>query len=233
VAFGSTLSCGWQRRLPILLDSEHARRAFLATIAVGRVDVLEQPELDRAGEITRLAARWSAGDRDAFQSLIELVYDELRELAHRSIGNSRPDAVLDTTVLVHEAYLRLARVEGSAWPSRAHFFSFCARAMRRIVIDYARRQAAGKRGGGQLRVPLTAGTAAARSEDLAEVLAVEDALTRLEQRNGRMARIVECRFYGGMSTAETAEALATSTRTVEREWARARAYLQQALAGDA
>jgi len=193
---------------------------------------LQHPEAEtRGGEITRLAARWSAGDREAFQSLIELVYDELRELAHRSMGSSRPDAVLDTTVLVHEAYLRLARVEGSAWPSRAHFFSFCARAMRRIVIDFARRQAAEKRGGARVQVPLAA-DAAVTGADLAEVLAVEDALARLEQRNGRMARIVECRFYGGMSTAETAEALATSTRTVEREWARARAYLQQALAQD-
>jgi RNA polymerase sigma factor (TIGR02999 family) len=183
------------------------------------------------GEITRLAAQWGAGDRDALQSLIELVYDELRELAHHSIRTSRPDTVLDTTVLVHEAYLRLARVEASAWPSRAHFFAFCSTAMRRILIDYARRHGAVKRGGSRVRVPLTAGMAVS-DDDIAEVLAVEDALTRLEQRNSRMARIVECRFFGGMSADETAEALATSKRTVEREWARARAYLQQALADD-
>lgn len=184
---------------------------------------------DRADEITALAARWGAGDPQALQRLIEVVYDELRALAHRSISSSRPDAVLDTTVLVHEVYLRLARMEVSAWPSRAHFFSFCSTAMRRIVIDYARRHSAGKRGGGRIQVPLTP-EMAVTAGDVAEVLAVERALTELEQRNSRMARIVECRFFGGMSAAETAEALSTSLRTVEREWSRARAYLRAALA---
>jgi RNA polymerase sigma factor (TIGR02999 family) len=178
--------------------------------------------------ITELAARWAAGDRDALARLVEVVYHELRLLAHQKIGPNRPDVVLDTTVLVHEMYLRLARVQESVWPSRAHFFAFCSTAMRRIVIDYARRQGAGKRGGGRLRVPL-APDLAVSDEDVAEVIAVERALAQLEQRHTRMARIVECRFFGGMSAAETAEALGTSLRTVEREWARARAYLRQTL----
>lgn len=184
-----------------------------------------------AGEITRLAERWGAGDPDALERLITLVYDELRELAHHSIRRGRPDTVLDTTVLVHEAYLRMARLEASAWPSRAHFFAFCSTAMRRIVIDYARRRGAAKRGGERIRVPLAADTAVS-DRDVAEVLAVEDALVRLEQRSPRMARIVECRFFGGMTVDETAEALATSRRTVEREWLRARVYLQQELADE-
>jgi len=184
-----------------------------------------------AGEITRLASQWGAGDREALQSLIALVYDELRKLAHHSIRSGRPDAVLDTTVLVHEAYLRLARVEASTWPSRSHFFAFCSTAMRQVVIDYARRHGAVKRGGGRVHVPLTGGMAVS-DDNIAEVLVVEDALMRLEQRNSRMARIVECRFYGGMTAEETAEALSTSKRTVEREWARARVYLRHALADD-
>jgi len=180
------------------------------------------------GEITRLVSAWSDGDDDAFDRLIELVYDDLRGLAHHHLGLGARDDVVDTTVLVHEAYLKLAKVEGGSWRSRAQFFAFCSKAMRRILIDFARRRQTDKRGGTRVRVPLMEDTAAVDA-DISEILAVEDALQQLERRNARMARIVECRFFGGMSVPETAEALDTSTRTVEREWARARAYLHKAL----
>lgn len=180
------------------------------------------------GAITELAARWGRGDREALHSLMDLVYEDLRVIAHQQLGQGGRGVGLDTTALVHEAYLRFAGIEESTWPTRSHFFAFCAKAMRRIVVDFARRHGAQKRGGTRIRVPLDDGLAVSE-EDLAEVLAVEEALGRLEQRSERMARIVECRFFGGMSVEETAEALETSVRTVQREWTRARAYLRQAL----
>ncbi len=183
---------------------------------------------DLQGLITRLAARWGEGDRQAFEDLVELVYDDLRQIAHRHLRSERRDALLDTTALVHEAYLRLASVEDGTWRSRAHFFAFCSKAMRRILIDYARRNEAAKRGGGRIRIPLTADLAPV-DDHSTDLLSLNDALERLEKKDTRMAQIVEYRFFGGMSTAEAAEALEISPRTVERDWTRARAYLYQAL----
>ncbi len=183
------------------------------------------------GEITHLVSEWSRGEEGAFDRLIEFVYDDLRQIAHHHLGLGPRDAILDTTVLVHEAYLRLAGVDEGTWAGRAQFFAFCSKAMRRILIDFARRRKAEKRGGVRLQVPLEENTAAVEA-NIEEILAVEDALTKLEGRNERMARIAECRFFGGMSVGETAEALGTSKRTVEREWSRARVYLRHALGGN-
>lgn len=181
------------------------------------------------GAITELAARWGEGDQDALHRLMEIVYDDLRQIAHRQLGAGAGSAVeLDTTALVHEAYLRLSSMDRSAWTTRSHFFAFCAKAMRRIVVDFARRHRAEKRGGARVRVPLQENHAVLGG-NLDDVLAVEDAVSRLELRSERMARIVECRFFGGMSVDETAEALGLSARTVAREWMRARAYLRHAL----
>jgi RNA polymerase sigma factor (TIGR02999 family) len=132
--------------------------------------------------------------------------------------------------LVHEAYLKLARYEGGTWEGRAQFFAFCSKAMRRILIDYARRRQAARRGGDHVAVPLTDDVAVVDAE-VTRMLGVEEALQQLERRDERMGRIVECRFFGGMTVSDTAEALGTSTRTVEREWARARGYLYHALQG--
>lgn len=181
-----------------------------------------------AQEITRLLSSWSAGDDASFDRLIELVYDDLRRIAHRHLNAGAPHTVVDTTVLVHEAYVKIAGVDDAEWAGRAQFFAFCSKAMRRILIDFARRKSSDKRGGDRVHVPLR-DDAAAIETDIVELLAIEDALRRLEARNERMARIVECRFYGGMSVPDTAEALGTSVRTVERDWTRARAYLRQAL----
>jgi len=182
-------------------------------------------------EITRLLSSWSGGDDESFDRLVELVYDDLRRIAHRQLNVGARNTVVDTTVLVHEAYVKIAGAEGAEWAGRAQFFAFCSQAMRRILIDFARRKSSEKRGGARIRVPLRDDSAAIDT-DIAEILAIEDALQRLEVRSERMARIVECRFYGGMSVADTAEALGTSVRTVEREWTRARAYLRQALRDD-
>lgn len=182
------------------------------------------------GDITRLISLWSAGDDEALASLMELVYDDLRAIAHRHLAAGRQDAVLDTTVLVHEAYMKLSGAQDGEWPGRAHFFAFCSTVMRRLLIDFARKRRSRKRGGTRIQVPLRDDAVVVDAEVL-ELLAVEEALEELEARSPRMARMVECRFFGGMSVAETAEALGTSVRTVEREWTRARVYLRRALEG--
>ena len=178
----------------------------------------------QSAEITRLVERWSDGEEDALDLLIEVVYDDLKGIARRHLSLGAHDAVLDTTGLVHEAYLKLAGAGKGSWPSRAHFFAFCSKAMRRLLIDHARAGSAAKRGGTRVQVTLSDDAASVEAEIL-DILSVEQALVRLEARSTRMAQIVECRFYGGMSVLETAEALSASPRTVEREWARARAYL--------
>jgi RNA polymerase sigma factor (TIGR02999 family) len=182
-----------------------------------------------SGEVTRLAQRWAQGDADAFDQLIELVYDDLRRLAHRHIARSGAPGTVNTTGLVHDAYVKLAGYSGGSWEGRGQFFAFCSKAMRRILIDYARARDAEKRGGDRTRVPLTPESASVELE-VHRVLALDEALTWLESLDARLARIAECRYFGGLSVAETAEALDTSPRTVEREWARARGYLYQRLA---
>lgn len=182
---------------------------------------------DSERPITRLAQQWSSGDQGAFDQLVDLVYDDLKRIAHHHLSVGKRGG-LDTTALVHEAYLKLASIEEGAWRSRAHFFAFCSKAMRRILIDQARRRQAAKRGGTLVRVPLTPeikGT----EDNAADLLALNEALERLEERHPRMAQIVEYRYFGGMSVPETAEVLEVSARTVERDWTRARAYLHQAL----
>ncbi|NNF28533.1 MAG: RNA polymerase subunit sigma-70, partial [Gemmatimonadetes bacterium] len=156
---------------------------------------------DTRGSITRLAQQWGAGDREAFDRLVDLVYDDLKRIAHRHLSAGRRDG-LDTTALVHEAYFKLWAVEEGVWRSRAHFFAFCSKAMRRILIDQARRRNAAKRGGDHVRVPLTSAIMGT-SQDPIDLLALNDALERLEDRNPRMAQIVEFRFFGGMSVPQT------------------------------
>jgi RNA polymerase sigma factor (TIGR02999 family) len=186
---------------------------------------------DMSGDITRLAREWSDGDDDAFQRLVELVYDDLRRIAHSHVRKTDGGETVNTTALVHEAYLKLAGAEPAEWGGRAQFYAFCSKAMRRILIDYARERNAQKRGGGRVQVPLTPESAVV-DEEATRLLAVDEALTALERRDPRMVRIAECRFFAGLSVSETAEAMSVSPRTVEREWARARAYLHQLLRPD-
>lgn len=201
-------------------------RAANSTLSIHR-DSMDRTKDD----VTRLIARWGGGDASALDPLIELAYDDLRQIASQRLNGWRRGPWVQTTTLVHELYLRLAGVKESAWGGRAQFFAFCSKAMRRILIDFARRRGAEKRGGDYLHVPLDEADPAIAAEAV-ELVALDEALQRLEARNERMARIVECRFFGGLSVPETAEAVGTSERTVEREWARARAYLQHLLSGD-
>jgi RNA polymerase sigma factor (TIGR02999 family) len=181
-----------------------------------------------AEPITALLLRASVGDSAAMDQLYPLVYDQLRRMARSSLRRERPDHTLGTTGLVHEAYLRLVDQTRAGWRDRSHFYAVAALAMRRILVDYARRHRRAKRGGGQRPVSLDDGVVSLeqRAEHL---LALDDALTRLAELNPRLSRVVECRFFGGLTEEEIAEALGVTTRTVKRDWAKARGWLYQEL----
>lgn len=179
-------------------------------------------------DITRLLTEWSQGNERAFDRLLGLVYEDLRSIAHRRLQGERQGHTLQTTDLVHEAYLRLVRTQETDWRDRAHFFAVASRVMRHVLVDYARSRSTQKRGGGRVRVTLTPAVASV-TEPVLEVLALEEALSRLAERSPRLERVVECRFFGGMSVRDTAAVLGVSNRTVERDWKRARGYLYRAL----
>ena len=198
-----------------------------------------------SGEVTQLLHRAGRGDRAAFDRLVPLVYDELQRIASRQLRREHGERTLRTQGLVHEAYLRLLGPEadpgrGPEWPTwqnRAHFLAIAARVMRQILVDGARRRGAAKRGGDWARVTLTgADPAVDASSD--EILALDQALDRLEAMEPRLRKVVECRYFADMTEEEIAAALDVSTRTVQRDWMKARAWLHQELmtaerAGDA
>jgi RNA polymerase sigma-70 factor (ECF subfamily) len=181
------------------------------------------------GDITRLLQAHHRGDREAFDRLVPLVYDRMRRIARGQLARGGRGHTLSTTGLVHEAYVQLVSEAGVDWQDRSHFYAICARAMRRIVVDYARMRLAGKRGGGVPHVTLTGEVAGAAGAPAEIVLAVDRAVERLASFAPRLAQIVECRSFAGMTEEETAEALGTSLRTVQREWMRARAWLRKEL----
>jgi len=185
--------------------------------------------VEHTDSVTDLLARSREGEANALDQLIPLVYDELRAIAHRQLQLERGAHTLSTTGLVHEAYVQLVSETGVDWQDRSHFYAICARAMRRIVVDYARMRLAGKRGGGVPHVTLTGEVAGAAGAPAEIVLAVDRAVERLASFAPRLAQIVECRSFAGMTDEETAEALGTSLRTVQREWMRARAWLRKEL----
>jgi RNA polymerase sigma factor (TIGR02999 family) len=185
----------------------------------------------RSAGLTQLLQRWSVGDQEAAERVLPLVYDELRRIAGRQLRQAQGRQTLQATAIVHEAYLRLAEEGGFRWPSRGHFFAFTAHLMRRILVDYARRQNRAKRGGNLQQVTLAeleklGDPAQAHDPDL---LALDEALSRLEALDPRKAAVVELRFFAGMSLEETSEQLGVSAETVGREWRRARAWLYDAL----
>lgn len=190
-------------------------------------------QVSQQDEVTRLLDALQHGDRAALDRLVPLVYEELRALAHAQRQRWQGDHTLDTTALVHEAYLKLVDQSRASWESRAHFLATAARAMRHILINYARDRRAEKRGGDQPKLSLEELSeglegAAVVSDDRAELLIVLDtALTKLAHENERQSRIVECRFFGGLTIEETAVALGISTASVSRGWALAQVRLFQ------
>jgi RNA polymerase sigma factor (TIGR02999 family) len=178
------------------------------------------------GEVTRLLERLRAGDAEALDRVLPLVYEELRAMAHRQLAKGRPGQTLDTTALVHEAYLKLVGARGAGWNDRRHFLAVAATAMRQIVVDHARRRNAQKRGGGVEPSLLDEGRLGLDGR-ATEILALDQALGRLSQLDERLTRLVELRFFAGLTVEETADALETSERTVKRDWQKARALLHE------
>ncbi len=186
------------------------------------------PNREAGGEITRLLQVWSGGDEVAFEQLIPLVYDELHRMALRYLAGERSTVSLQATALVNEVCLRLLGWDQVRWKNRGHFFGVSAQMMRRVLVDIARRRRADRRGGTRaVRVPLEGIDVAAVEPD-ADLVAINEALEKLATEDSRKARVVELRFFGGLSMEETAQALGVSLRTANNDWAFARAWLYRA-----
>lgn len=177
-------------------------------------------------EVTQLLVSWSNGNKDALEKLIPLVYAELRRLARRYMGRESPGHTLQTSALINEAYLKLADQRNVQWQNRAHFFAVAAQVMRHILIDHARSRHYAKRGAGARKISLD-DTAVLSDERAADLIALDDALKVLAELDPRKSRIIELRFFGGLSIEETAEIMEVSPVTVTREWRAARAWLRR------
>jgi RNA polymerase sigma factor (TIGR02999 family) len=183
---------------------------------------------DQPGHITQLLERWGGGDQSALDELTSLVHAELRKLAAAYLRRERPDHTLQATALVNEAYLRLVGQKHGHWQGRKHFYGIAARLMRQVLVEHARKHRAEKRGGGRGAVTLGHADEVAGTPEV-DILAVHEALERLAAFDAQQARIVELRFFGGLSIDEAAEALGVGHATVEREWGLARAWLRNEL----
>ena len=205
------------------------RRPILADFEIPLPGAMPQDSTDR--NVTNLLVEWRRGDQAALERLIPIVYDELRRVASARLGGEGSHT-LQTTALVHEAYLRLVNLDRMTLRNRTHFFAMAARLMREILVDHARRRHARKRGGGVTVLGLD-GVDAGVESNVVEVLALDEALTELGSLDERLARVVELRFFAGLSIAETSDALRVSSATVERDWTVAKAWLLQRLSADA
>ena len=199
---------------------------FFAVIGYEKEPV-DTPSISQQ-RVTELLSNWSHGDDAALAELIPLIYGELRRLAHRQMGGERPGHTLQTTALVNEAYLRLADQTNPQWQNRAHFFAVAARAMRRILVSYARSQRSQKRGGGALKVELDE-TAIVSPAESKEIVELHEALERLTTLDSRKAQVVELKYFGGLNYDEMAEVLKVSPVTVRRDWRFAKAWLHTQL----
>ena len=188
------------------------------------------PAARPAEGVTDLLLAWNQGDEAALERLIPIVHLELRRLARRQMRRERSSHTLQTTALVNEVYLRLVDINRVRWNDRAHFFAMSARLMRRVLVDHARSRKYQKRGGNAIRVTLTSSMTMAADRG-ADLVALDDALTALAQFDARKSRVVELRFFGGLTIVETAEALGVSPETVIRDWRMAKAWLHKELAG--
>jgi RNA polymerase sigma factor (TIGR02999 family) len=196
-----------------------------AALGVERVERESSP-------VTGLLIRWREGDPQALEDLMPLVYDELRRLAHHYLQRERPEHTLQSTALVHEAYLRLAGQNLPQWQNRAHFFGIAAHLMRQILVEYARGHSAAKRGGSACKVTLDEAALLTPQVDV-DVVALDRALTELSELDVQQGRIVELRFFGGLTIEDTSEVLGISPATVKRDWITARAWLHRSISGEA
>ena len=182
-------------------------------------------------DVTALLARWSRGDSDALDALMPIIYAECRRIAARQLALERRDHSLDPTALVHELYLRLVDQQRASWENRAQFFGVAARLMRRVLVDHARARHAEKRGGDAVFVSLDAAADTPDDSQVADVLAIDEALERLAAHDPEQVQIVELRYFAGLTVEETARVVGRSPRTVKREWRLAKAWLYQELRG--
>ena len=176
--------------------------------------------------VTQLLIGWSNGDRQALDALLPVVYEELRKQAARYLRRERPGHTLQTTALIHEAYMKLVDQKNVHWQNRAHFFGIAAQLMRRILVDHARTKKRAKRGGSNIRVSFNDANVPAPSQNF-DIVAVDEALARLSEIDEQQSRIVELRFFSGLTVEETAEVLAISPATVKRDWSMAKAWLHR------
>jgi RNA polymerase sigma factor (TIGR02999 family) len=181
--------------------------------------------------VTQLLLGWSNGDKEALDQLVPLVYDELRRQAARYLRRERVGHTLQTTALINEAYLRLIDQKNVHWQNRAHFFGIAAQLMRRILVDHARTKKRAKRGGSDVRVSFSEATIKAKDQGL-DIVALDEALERLAKIDEQQSRIVELRFFSGLTVEETAEVLSISPATVKRDWSMAKAWLHRELTGE-
>lgn len=188
------------------------------------------PTPDSTAPVTLMLQRLRTGDREALAKLVPLVYGELKTLASRQRRKLPAHETLNTTALVHEAFIKLTGGEAREFRDRCHFFAAAATAMRHLAVDYARRKRAARRGGGEAHLRID-GMEVGVPDRTETVLAIDEALTRLAERDSRMARVVECRFFGSMTEEETAAVLGVTERTVRRDWTKARAWLHADLSG--
>ena len=179
-----------------------------------------------ANEITKLLHGWQGGDRSALDALVPVVYKELRRLAHFELRKERPNHTLQSTALVHEAYFRLVGQDLPQWESRSHFFAIAAQLMRQILVDHARRRHASKRGSGVCMLTLDDAVALPQRKDV-DIVAIDDALNTLAEVDPRQSRIVELRFFAGLSLKEISDVMGIATATVQRDWTAARAWLHR------
>jgi RNA polymerase sigma-70 factor (ECF subfamily) len=186
------------------------------------------PMTPSPGEVTQLLVDWGNGDKAALDRLTPLVHEELHRLAHRHMRLERPNHTLQTTALVNEAYVRLVDQRNLHWKNRTHFFAIASKLMRRILVDLARAHYRSKRGGGALQVSLDE-VAMVSQERAEELVALDEALTRLAEMDERKSQVVELRFFGGMTVEETAEAVGKSPITIKRDWDSAKAWLYREL----
>jgi RNA polymerase sigma factor (TIGR02999 family) len=185
----------------------------------------------RGGEVTTLLTQVGSRGPAAVDRLMAILYDELRGIASRQLRGERPDHTLETTALVHEAYVKLVGLDRISWQNRAHFLAVASQAMRRVLVDYAVSRRAQKRGGVRRKVSLDGVDDPGRAQPVETLLALDTALHRLELVDPRLSRVVECRYFGGMSVEEAADALHVSPATIKRDWSVARAWLNRELQG--
>ena len=186
-------------------------------------------DAENPGNLTQMLKQWSDGNQSVLNELMPLVYDELRRQASRYLRRERAGHTLQTTALIHEAYLKLIDQKTVAWQNRSHFFAIAAQAMRRILVDYARERKREKRGGAAENLPIDEAFQIAAKEKGVDLIALDEALTRLAEFDERQARIVELRFFSGLDNDETAQVLGVSNATVRRDWNMAKAWLHRQL----